>query len=178
MPRSCIKISDTVMFRVPRSASSSHSQSPVFGDCSPYVFNIVRCCAYCSLSRTWVTFNRSLTIFEAFLPHFYLCCTHCIVPETLNHLNSFCGGIFKLNSKLDAESLLYSLSHCECDGHTVHMLPQRRLPPPLISTMKSSLFTHAHSSPLSLAASLHQCCANHSCYITKGWSFSRQTSYN
>ena len=30
--------------------------------------------------------------------------------------------MFKLNAKFDADSLLYSLNHFECDGHTVHML--------------------------------------------------------
>ena len=45
----------------------------------------------------------------------------------LNHLNSFCGGMFKLNAKFGAESLLYSLSHFECDGHTVHTLTQWHL---------------------------------------------------
>ena len=29
----------------------------------------------------------------------------------LNHLNSFCGGMFKLNSKFDAHLLLYLISH-------------------------------------------------------------------
>ena len=52
------------------------------------------------------------------------------------------------NTKSDADSLLWSLSHFECTSHTVHMLTQRCLPPPLTSTVKSSLFTHAHSSPL------------------------------
>ena len=49
-------------------------------------------------------------------------------------------------------------------------------PPPLTSTVKSSLFTHAHSSPLSLAARLHQCHLNCSRYINNGWTFSGQTS--
>ena len=49
--------------------------------------------------------------------------------------------------------------------------------PPLTSIEKSSLFTHAHSSPLSLAAKLHQCHANHSFYINNGWTFSGQMSY-
>ena len=48
----------------------------------------------------------------------------------LNHPNNFCGGMFKLNAKFDADSLLYSLSHFECDGHTVHVLTQWHLPPP------------------------------------------------
>ena len=89
----------------------------------------------------------------------------------LNHPNTFCGGIFKLNRKSDADLLLYSLSHFKCDTHTVHMLTQWRLPPPLTSTVKSSLFTHAHSSPLSLAARLHWCHADHSRYINNGWLF-------
>ena len=29
----------------------------------------------------------------------------------MNHPNSFCRGMFKLNAKSDADSLLYSLSH-------------------------------------------------------------------
>ena len=65
----------------------------------------------------------------------------------LNQWNSFHGGMLKLNAKSDADLSLYPLSHCECDCHTVHMLTQQRLPPPLTSTVKSSLFTHAHSSP-------------------------------
>ena len=129
---------------------------PIFVDRGPYMFNILRCSACCRPSRTCITFNRFLTIFEAFVPHFYLLCTHCIVPKSLlNHLNSFRGGTFKLNAKFDADSLLHLLSHFECDGHTVHMLTQRCLLPPLTSTVKSSLFTHAHSTPLSLAARLH-----------------------
>ena len=35
--------------------------------------------------------------------------------------------MFKLNANLDPDSLLYSLSHFECDGHTVHMLTQQQL---------------------------------------------------
>ena len=89
----------------------------------------------------------------------------------LNHTNSFCRGMFKLNAKFDADSLLYSLSHFGCNGRTVHMLTQQCLPSPLTSTVKLSLPTHAHSSPLSLAAMLHWCHANCSCYINSGWAF-------
>ena len=39
----------------------------------------------------------------------------------LNCANSFHGGMLKLNTKFDADSLVYLLSHFECDGHTVHM---------------------------------------------------------
>ena len=58
--------------------------------------------------------------------------------------------MLKLNAKFNADSLFYSLSHFECVDHTVHMLSQYHLPSPLTSTVRSSLFTHAHSSLLSL----------------------------
>ena len=65
-----------------------------------------------------------------------------------------------LPQNLFADSLLYSLCHFECNSHTAHMLTQWCLPPPLTSTVKLSLFMHAHSSPLSLAARLHWCGTN------------------
>ena len=66
----------------------------------------------------------------------------------------------------------------KCNGHTVHMLTQQHLPPPVTSTVKLSLFTHAHSNPLSLAARLHRYNTNHSHYINNIWTSSGQTSYN
>ena len=87
-------------------------------------------------------------------------------PESLlNHPNCFYRGMFKLNSKFDAYSLLSSLSHSDCDNQTVHTLSQRSLPSPLTSTVTSSLFTHVNSNSFSLAARLHQCRANHSCLL-------------
>ena len=102
--------------------------------------------------------------------------TSCPQLWPLNHMKSFSGGMFKLKTKLDADSLLYLLSYFECNGHTVHMLTEQQILPPLTSTVKSSLFTHGHSSPLSLAARLQRCHANCSPYINNGWTFSRQTS--
>ena len=87
----------------------------------------------------------------------------------LNQPNRFCRGVFKLNATFGANLLLYLLSHFECDGHTAYRLPQWCLLPPLTSTVKSSLFTHVHSSPLSLAARLHWCPINCSCHINNGW---------
>ena len=49
--------------------------------------------------------------------------------------------------------------------------------PLLTSTVKSSLFTHAYSSPISLVASLHPCHTNLSHYIYNALTFSRQTLY-
>ena len=74
------------------------------------MFNILRCSDCCRLSRTWITFNRFSTLFEVFVTHFYLPYTHCIFPESFqNPPNSFCGGMFKLNTKFDVDSLLYLL---------------------------------------------------------------------
>ena len=126
------------------------------------------------LWRGWVTwviwcFAKTLcTRCDAWAGVWSCCSCQSLVAHScglLSHLNSFHGGIFKLNAKLDADSLLYSLSHFECDGHTVHMLTQQHLLPPLTSTVKLSLFTHVHFSPLSLAARLHQCYTNCSHYI-------------
>ena len=101
---------------------------------------------------------------------------HCC--SLLHHLNSFHGGMFKCNAKSDAYLSLYSLSHFECNRHTVHMLTRWYLPPPLTSTAKLSLLTQAHSSPLALATRLHQCHSNHSHCINNSWTFSRSTSYS
>ena len=177
MSRSCVKILDTVVFGIPRTASSSHTVSHRSVDCSPYMFNTLRCSACSRSSRIWITFSRFSTIFEVFVPHFNLHYTHCILPKILeNHLNSFRWGIFKLGTKFDADSLLYSLSHFECDGHTVHTLTQWHLLLSMTGTVKSSSFMHAHCSTFSLAARLHQYYTNHSCYINNGWTFSRQIS--
>ena len=139
------------------------------------MFNILWCSACCKPCRRWIIFNRFSTISEKFVPHFYLHCTHCFIHQSLlNQPNSFCREMLKLNAKFDADSLHYSLSHFECNGHTVHMLTQQCLLPPLITTVKSSLFTHVHSSLLSLAARLHRCPTNHSHYINNGWTFSGQ----
>ena len=55
-------------------------------------------------------FQQILDHLWSVVPHFYLCCTHCIIPKSLlNHSNSFWGKMFKLNAKFDADSSLYSL---------------------------------------------------------------------
>ena len=68
----------------------------------------------------------------------------------LNHLNSFCGRMFKLNAKFDADLLLYSLSHFESED-TKYTCSFSSVFTPLTSTVKSPLFTHVHSSSFSLA---------------------------
>ena len=56
--------------------------------------------------------------------------------------------MFKLNAKLDADSLLYLLSHFESNNHTVHVLTQRRPPPPLTSEVLIVLACAFQSTPL------------------------------
>ena len=87
-----------------------------------------------------------------------------------------CRLMFKLNAKFDADLLLYSFSHFECDGYTAYILTQWCLLSPLTSTVKSSLFTNAHSNPISLAARLHHV-KQKRCYTNNGWTFPWQISY-
>ena len=65
-----------------------------------------------------------------------------ISGSLLNHPNSFHRGMFKLNAKFDADSLLYLLTHFECNSHTVHMLAHGHLQPPLTGIVKLSLYTN------------------------------------
>ena len=101
-------------------------------------------------SRMWITFNRFSTIFEVFVPHFIWAALIASSPKTfwIIWIVSM-DEMFKLIVKFDAVLLLYSLSHFECDGHTVHMLTQQHLPPLLTSTVKLPLFICAQSSLLS-----------------------------
>ena len=58
LPRSWIKISDTGVFGISRSASSSHTASHQCLLLQPFSFNILRCPACGRPSRTWITSNR------------------------------------------------------------------------------------------------------------------------
>ena len=95
----------------------------------------------------------------------------------LHHPNSVREGMLKLNAKFDAHLLLYLLSHFECDGHREHMLTQWCLLSPMTTIVMLSLFTHAYSCPLSLAARLHQCCTSCSHFINYGWTFSEHSKF-
>ena len=86
-------------------------------------------------------------------------------------------GMFKLNAISDADLLLCSLSHFECDGHTVHMLTQWASTAPTDQYSEVVIVhTSAFQSTL-LGCQVTSCCANDSHYINNGWTFSRQTSY-
>ena len=116
--------------------------------------------------------------------HELVCCR----AEAANHLLSIAVAfwIIPIVSTEECSSLMQSWMHISCSIRSVilnvtathvHMLTQRHLLPPLTSTVKSSLFTLAFSSPLSMAGMLHWCCPNHSPYINNGWTFSAQNMY-
>ena len=182
MSKFCVKTSDMVVFRIPRSASSSLTVSTVSlwsllkETCAHSTFSGVLLVA--DLPQQGSLSTDAQPALTCVCHTFYLHCPHRIIHESfLNHRNSFHRGLVKLNAKLECRSIVL-LAHFECDGHTVHMLTQQSLLPPLTSAVKPSLFTHAHSTPLSLAARLYQCHANCSRYINNGWTFSGQTLYS
>ena len=92
----------------------------------------------------------------------------------LNHPNSFHRGMFKLNAKFDADSLLYSLSHFECNSHTVHT-SLNGIYCPHWRVQWSRHCSHMHISVLS-AAKFHGCHTNCSRSMNNVWTFSRQIS--
>ena len=108
MLRSCIKILDTVVLGIPRSASSSHTvshQSLLIAARTHSTFSGVLLAA--GLPECGSLSTDSWPSWSIVSP-FYLHCTHCIIPKSLlNHMNSFHGGMLKLNTKCDADSLLY-----------------------------------------------------------------------
>ena len=57
------------------------TRSLIFVDCSIYAFNLFRCPVYCWLSRTWISFNKFLIIFEVFVPHFICAALIGLSPE-------------------------------------------------------------------------------------------------
>ena len=178
MPRSSVKISVTVVLGIPRSASSSHTVS----------HRSLLITAYTSSTFSGVLLVAGLaecrslsTDSQPSLKH--LCHTFICVAVIASSLKTFwiiwilfveeCSSLMQ-----NAHSFLYSFSHFESGGHTLHMLTWQCLPPHWpTSTVKSSLFTHVYSSPLCLATRIHCCKANCFHYINNGWTFSRQTSY-
>ena len=84
----------------------------------------------------------------------------------LNHPNSSHGGMFQLNAKFNADSLLFYLlilnamaTQCTCLLNSIYC-------PHWLVQCSRSFFTHAHPGPLSLAARLHRCHTNHSLTLT------------
>ena len=177
MPRSCIKILDTVVSGIPRSPSSSltvtclsllpiRTHSIFSGD---LLFQ-----AFQSLDHFQQILNHLWSIFATLL--FVLHSLH--HPwNLLNYLNSFCRVMVKLNAKFDADLLLCLLSHFECYNHTIHVLTQWHLLPNgqvQCTSHCSHMCIPVHRPWLSGHVNIAQ---NILHYINNGWTFSRQSSY-
>ena len=97
-----------------------------------------------------------------------------------NHLETI-----QIVSSEECSSLMQYLMQIPCSIHSIIlnvMATQYRCSSKASTTPTGQysellLFTHAHSSPLSLAARLRRCHANHSCYVHNSRTFSGQTWY-
>ena len=151
-PRSCVKISDS--FWNPRSASSSHTISH---------WSLIA-------ARTRSEYGSLSTDSQPSLKH--LCHTFIHAVLTALSLKAFWIiqiGMFKLNAKFDADHcsacsviLNATATQCTCSVNGVYHPTDE---------YSEVVTVHAYSSPLSLAARLHQCCTNHSHYINNSWEF-------
>ena len=94
------------MILVWKNPEVSERQIWAIGGC--WVTSVIWCFAkkLCSRCDAWV---GTLLWWSCQSPVAHSC-------SLLNHLNSFHGGMVKLNTKFDADLLLYSLSHFECDA--------------------------------------------------------------
>ena len=121
------------------------------------------------------------------MTHEQVCCPDEAASNPLPTAVAF--WIIRIVSMEECSSLMQNLMQIHCSTYSVilnvlatqytcSLNGEHGLPPPLTSTVKSSLFMRVHSSPLSLAARLHWCYANCSRYINNGWTFSGQASYS
>ena len=132
----------------------------------------------CSRAESLEWFDVSPKNSAQDLMHYQVCCH----DEAANHQVPIAAAfyIIPIVSAEEYSNLTQNLiqNHCSThsvilrDDHTVHMLIQWHLLPPLTSTVKSLLFIHVHSSPLYLTARLHWCGASHSHYINNDKTFS------
>ena len=123
--------------------------------------------------------------FQQILDHLWsICATFICAALIASSLKAF--WIRRIVSMEECSSLTQNLMQTHCSARSVILnvtATQYTCPlnsvycPQLTCTVKLSLFTHEHSSPLSLAARLHWCHANCSHYINNGWTFSGQTLY-
>ena len=154
MPRSCIKILDTVVFGIPRSASSSPTvrhQSLLMAAHTRSTFSDVLLVAGLPQHGSLSTDSRpSLKC---------LCYTFICTTLIALSLKAFC--IIQIVSMEECSSLMQSLMQICCSARSVILNAMATQYTCSLNgvycphTVKPSLFMHAHSSPLSLAARLH-----------------------
>ena len=131
---------------------------------------------FCSLQAFLIVVH-----FQQILDHLWSICATVICTALI--ASSPKAWIIWIVSTEEYSSLMQNLIQIHCSTHSVilnvmatqYTCPLNGVYHPLTSTVKSPLFRHVHSSPLSLASRLHWCWANCSLYINNGWAFSGQT---
>jgi hypothetical protein len=99
-------------------------------------------------------------------------------PESLlNHSNNFRGRKSKSELKLDSDSLIFSLGHCECNGSHSTQAQSMTSHCRLTSPMVEWLFTDEQWGLPWLGDKLHLGHVTGSRDIQNGWIHSEKTSY-
>ena len=109
MPRSCIKISDTVVFGIPRSDSSSRTITDLY-DCSPCTLNILRCSACCRLPERGSLSTHSWPSLKH-LCHTFICTALALSPKAF--------WIIRTVSTEECSSLIQNLMQIHCSTCSV-----------------------------------------------------------
>ena len=177
MPRSCIKISDTVIFGTPRSASSSHTvshQSLLIAALTHSTFSGVCCLqAFQNMDH-----KRFLAIFEVFVPHF--------ICAALTALSLKAFWIIQIVFMQECLSLMQNFMHIFCFLCSVIlnvMVTQHTCPLNVIYHPHWRAQWSCHCSRMSIPVhspwlpGYINVAQNHSHYINNSWAFSGQTSY-
>ena len=153
-------------FSFGKSWKSKGSKRELWGD---WVNWVVWCFAtkLCTRCDAWV---GMLSWWSCQSPVAYSC-------SLLYHLNSFCEECSSLMQNMMQNIALLSQSFGIRRWHSTHAHSTVSTTP-TDQYSEVILLMHVHSSPLALAARLHRCPGNGSCYINNGWTFSVQTLYN
>jgi hypothetical protein len=112
LPRTSLKVSETIPRGIPRTYSNSRTANHLFSliaarTCSTFSVVLVEGLP----ERGSLATDSRPSLKRPY--QFYLDITHCIIAERiLNHWNSFRGRMPSFEAKLDADSLICSLDHC------------------------------------------------------------------
>ena len=111
MLRSCIKISHVVVLGIPRSVSGSHTVIHQSWFIAPIHVQHSQVFCLFRASTVWITFNRFLTIFEAFAAHFYGTALSALFPKAI--------WIIWIFSTEECSSLTQNLMQIHCSTPSV-----------------------------------------------------------
>ena len=172
MPRFCIKISDTVVFGVPRSACTSRTVSRW----NSLIATGTRSIFSGSLLVAGLPECESLpTDSQPFLKHF----CHTFICATLIALSPKAFWIIWTVTAEECSNLMQNWMHFHCSTCSVILNAMATQYTCSLNGVYRSrwLVQWSHHCSLPLAARLCQCHTNHSHYINNGLTFSGQTSY-